>query len=107
MGKSKVIRSPSQPEDPSQPRALSELTNKSPRRGARSPGTEPPPVAATLGQAPSNGHSRIDVAQTVKELVRLAQEQGYLTYNDINEALPEGPVSPDELEPIYVKRRGR
>ena len=27
------------------------------------------------------------IAEKVRELVRLAQEQGYLTYNDINEAL--------------------
>jgi RNA polymerase primary sigma factor len=57
------------------------------------------------GNAPSNGHSHIDVARTVKELVRLAQEQGYLTYNDINEALPDTPAPPEELDDIYVKLR--
>ena len=34
----------------------------------------------------------LDLTEKVKELVRLAQEQGYLTYGDINDALPEGVV---------------
>jgi RNA polymerase primary sigma factor len=47
----------------------------------------------------------LDLAEKVKELVRLAQEQGYLTYNDINDALPDGVVSPDELDDLYSKLR--
>jgi RNA polymerase primary sigma factor len=47
----------------------------------------------------------VDLAEKVKELVRLAQEQGYLTYNDINDALPDGVVSPDELDELYGKLR--
>ena len=42
----------------------------------------------------------------VKELVRLAQEQGYLTYNDVNEAVPDGSASPDEMELILLQLRG-
>jgi RNA polymerase primary sigma factor len=47
----------------------------------------------------------MDLTEKVKELVRLAQEQGYLTYNDINDALPDGAVSPDELDDLYSKLR--
>ena len=45
------------------------------------------------------------LAEKIKELVRLAQEQGYLTYNDINDALPDSVVSPDDLDEIYIKLR--
>ncbi len=45
------------------------------------------------------------MTEKVKELVRLAQEQGYLTYNDINDALPDNIVSPEELDEIYIKLR--
>jgi RNA polymerase primary sigma factor len=48
----------------------------------------------------------LDLAQKVRELVRLAQEQGYLTYNDINEVLPEDVVAAEALDEIYVKLRG-
>ncbi len=47
----------------------------------------------------------VDLDEKVKELVRLAHEQGYLTYNDLNEVLPERFVSPEELDEIYVKLR--
>jgi RNA polymerase primary sigma factor len=46
-----------------------------------------------------------DIAEKIKELVRLAQEQGYLTYNDINDALPDTVIAPEEMDEIYVKLR--
>ncbi len=49
--------------------------------------------------------SGIDLKEKVKELVRLAQEQGHLTYNDIHEALPDSVISPDELDEICIKLR--
>ena len=47
--------------------------------------------------------SGVDLTEKIKELLRLAQEQGYLTYDDINDALPEGVVTPDDLDEIYSK----
>jgi RNA polymerase primary sigma factor len=46
-----------------------------------------------------------ELAEKVKDLVRLAQEQGYLTYGDINDALPDGRVTPEDLDDIYIKLR--
>jgi RNA polymerase primary sigma factor len=46
------------------------------------------------------------VAEKIKELVRLAQEQGYLTYGDINDALPDTLITPEDLDEIYIKLRG-
>ena len=66
-------------------------------KASAKPDATPPAPVAPSGQ---------DLAQKIKELVRLAQEQGYLTYNDINEALPEGLVGPEELDEIYIKLRG-
>ena len=50
--------------------------------------------------------SGIDITEKIKELVRLAREQGYLTYGDVNDALPDGLVSVDDLDEIYIKLRG-
>src|SRR5438046_2483807 len=47
-----------------------------------------------------------EVVEKIKELVRLAQEQGYVTYNDINEALPDAMLNPETLDEIYIKLRG-
>jgi RNA polymerase primary sigma factor len=49
--------------------------------------------------------SGLDLTEKIKELVRLAQEQGYLTYSDINDALPDTVVTPEDLDEIYIKLR--
>ncbi|MEN9573858.1 MAG: polymerase sigma factor RpoD [Verrucomicrobiota bacterium] len=49
--------------------------------------------------------SGVDLTEKVKELVRLAQEQGYLTYGDINDTLPDSVVTADDLDEIYSKLR--
>jgi len=75
------------------------------RRGRKRKGRAPddPSVAH---QPPAGGNGFADeIALKIKELVRLAQEQGYLTYGDITESLPEHLLVPDELDEIYGRLR--
>jgi RNA polymerase primary sigma factor len=44
--------------------------------------------------------------EKIKELIKLAQEQGYLTYGDINDVLPESMVSAEELDSVIILLRG-
>ena len=60
-------------------------------------------TAATAALA--KGPGALEVTEKVKELVRLAQEQGYLTYSDINDALPDTMITPEDLDEIYIKLR--
>jgi RNA polymerase primary sigma factor len=56
--------------------------------------------------SPAGGNKNaagIDLTEKVKELVRLAQEQGYLTYDDINDVLPDNVVTSEELDEVYSK----
>jgi RNA polymerase primary sigma factor len=46
------------------------------------------------------------IAEKIKDLLRLAQDQGYVTYDDINDAIPDDIVSPELLDTIYSKLRG-
>ncbi|MDQ2867217.1 MAG: RNA polymerase sigma factor RpoD [Verrucomicrobiota bacterium] len=41
----------------------------------------------------------------IRELTKLAKEQGYLTFDDLNEAIPEGVTDADELDTILVQLR--
>ncbi len=50
--------------------------------------------------------NREDRNQKIKELITLAGDQGYLTYDDINEAMPESVVNSDEFDGIVILFRG-
>ena len=41
----------------------------------------------------------------IKDLVKLAQDQGFITHDDINEHLPESVVSPEEFESVLLLLR--
>ncbi|MBI1884510.1 MAG: RNA polymerase sigma factor RpoD [Chlamydiae bacterium] len=41
----------------------------------------------------------------IKQLVKMAGEKGVLTYDDINEVLPENVISPDEIESMLILLR--
>ena len=49
--------------------------------------------------------SGADLTEKIKELLRLAQEQGYLTWDDVNDALPSNIVTPDEIDEICSRLR--
>ena len=61
---------------------------------AAGPGT---PAAAKPVQA-------ADMTETIKTLLHLAQEHGHVTYDDINDVLPDG-MTPDDLDQLYMKLR--
>jgi RNA polymerase primary sigma factor len=67
--------------------------------------------AATRGiNAPFKGEiftiDSPEVQSKLRDLVRLAKEQGHITYDDLNEALPDGYISPDTMEEIILRLRG-
>src|SRR6266699_1926289 len=47
------------------------------------------------------GQSGADLSEKIKDLIRLAREQGYLTFDDVHEALPETLISADGLAEVY------
>ena len=61
--------------------------------------------SARLLAGSPQGNPATDLAQIIKGLVHLAREQGHLTYNDINDALPEGCATPEKLDELFAKLR--
>jgi RNA polymerase primary sigma factor len=55
--------------------------------------------------AASRLYSEIELQSRIRELIKLAKEQGYLTFDDLNEALPEGITDADELDLILTRLR--
>jgi RNA polymerase primary sigma factor len=69
-------------------------------------------VAAVTATTNGNGTSKLpipdvgaDLQVRLRDMLKLAKEQGYLTYDDINEALPEGMADPDEMEQLLGRLR--
>jgi hypothetical protein len=52
-------------------------------------------------QAAGAPGTTVDLAETIKTLLHLSHEHGHVTYDDINDVLPEG-LSPDDLDELYT-----
>jgi len=64
-----------------------------------------PAPAAAGDPAGTGGVDMAGRADLIKELVRLAQEQGHLTYGDISEVLQDRVLTPEELDEVLIKLR--
>ena len=56
-------------------------------------------------QPKSPADAASEVQARLRELIKLAKEQGYLTFDDLNEALPEGITDANELDAILTRLR--
>ncbi len=74
-------------------------------KGAHAPGAAAAALSAVTGTLQGKPGVNPELTEKIKELIRLAQEQGYLTYSDINDALPDNIISPEDLDEIYSKLR--
>jgi RNA polymerase primary sigma factor len=98
----KTIKKTSEKEASKQKKVRGPLASSA-AASAEAPQFDAAQAAGIIGTVKSN--SGIDLTEKVKELLRLAQEQGYLTYNDINDALPHDVVTAEDLDEIYMKLR--
>ena len=86
--------------------------DESPPMKARNKGVET--GGAGQGKALHTGHNgdrpagarseAADLTETIEALLQLAREQSHLTYDDVNELLPDG-VSPDDVDALYTRLR--
>ena len=72
--------------------------NRNGRRPAKAKGKAKTEIIAGL-------HTAVETETRIRELIKLAKEQGYLTFDDLNEALPDGITDADELDTILTRLR--
>jgi RNA polymerase primary sigma factor len=80
-----------------------------------SKGTDGKASKTAAAPAPSSKPAKVDpnkrridtpeIQEKIRELIKLAKEQDYLTYDDINEVLPNDLVDPDDVEAIMERLR--
>ena len=59
----------------------------------KAPGTSSPKAGNAAGRQPTPSGSPVaaaDLTETIKTLLHLAHEHGHVTYDDINDVLPDG-----------------
>ena len=61
--------------------------------------------ADSLLKAKTEAETANEIQVRLRELIKLAKEQGYLTFDDLNEALPEGITDANELDAILTRLR--
>ncbi len=80
-----------------------------PTQKAAEPSKPDPKELKKPAKPPGNGTKRrIDtqeIQEKIRELIKLAKEQDYLTYDDINEILPNDLVDPEDIEAIMDRLR--
>jgi RNA polymerase primary sigma factor len=62
-------------------------------------------AADALLKTKSEADAASEIQARLRELIKLAKEQGYLTFDDLNEALPEGITDANELDAILTRLR--
>ncbi|MEN9282645.1 MAG: polymerase, sigma 70 [Verrucomicrobiota bacterium] len=75
------------------------------KRGRGRPRKTPLPTPAPAGPSPDATIESPEIQSKVRELIRLAKEQGYVTYDDLNEQLPHDVIHPDLVEEIILRLR--
>src|SRR6516164_4679139 len=61
--------------------------------------------ADTLLKEKNEANAANEIQVRLRELIKLAKEQGYLTFDDLNEALPDGITDANELDAILTRLR--
>ncbi len=54
---------------------------------------------------PLKSKTGVDLTDKMRELVRLAREQGHLTYDDVNDAMPHDLVAPEDVDQVHTRLR--
>ncbi len=75
---------------------------KSPAKQAPA-GTKGKPAPAPPASRLKTALEQVDIQAKVRELLKLAKEQGYVTYDDLNEILPAQLTNPDEIEGVMAR----
>jgi RNA polymerase primary sigma factor len=83
--------------------ATSEKANGHPKAETKTD-SKPSTPASQVPLTGNTTQSGIDLTETIKTLLHLAQEHGYITYDDINDVLPDG-LNPEDLDELFTKLR--
>ncbi|MBA3850458.1 MAG: RNA polymerase subunit sigma, partial [Opitutus sp.] len=89
-----------EPAPPKSGHASAEAAKHPPAQAKHAPAAEPAVDPAKEFKEKALENLSGDLNDKIRYLIRLSKEQGYLTYADINEALPESVDNPEDIENV-------
>ncbi len=104
-GKQKTKKAPAAQAKPEK-KASSKPVPKPAKSSSKATTKAPPPPSklALLIPQPS-GDEQKALQEKVRELIKLAKEQGYVTFDDLEEAMPEGVNDPEKFDSVITQLR--
>jgi len=86
------------------PAAKKAATKKAPAKKA-APKKAKPAAKKPAAKKPKSRIDTPEIQEKIRELIKLAKEQEYLTYDDVNDILPKDLVDPGDVEAILDRLR--
>jgi RNA polymerase primary sigma factor len=93
---------PAAPSKPSAPAKPSSAKPAAPAKPAAAADSKP---ATAKSEASKRRIDTPEIQEKIRELIKLAKEQEYLTFDDINDILPNDLVDPEDVEAIMERLR--
>jgi RNA polymerase primary sigma factor len=62
-------------------------------------------ATAQQSVGPIRSQAGLDLTEKVKELIRLAKEQGHLTYDEVHDLFPDDSITPEDVDAVLTKLR--
>ena len=100
--KAAPVKAAPKPPVEAKPKAAAKPTAAAPKAKKE---TLEPKAAAKVPEVSKRRIDTPEIQEKIRELIKLAKEQDYLTYDDINEILPNDLVDPDDVEAIMERLR--
>jgi RNA polymerase primary sigma factor len=113
------VKKPAKPAPAAKKKAAAPARKPAPAaKAAARPASRKEPVAPVVeetlsvngthlnGEAKTPADAQKAIQEKVRELIKLAKEQGYVTFDDLEEALPEGVSDPETMDSIIAQLRG-
>ena len=87
------------------PKAKAPKASSTSKPTAKAPAKSPSKSKAEPTPTTTQADIQKALQEKVRELIKLAKEQGYITFEDLEEALPEGVNEPEQLDSVLSQLR--
>jgi RNA polymerase primary sigma factor len=87
------------------PATFAARRSKSQRRSGKKASSKSLSAVKEVALDPFKSQAGLDLTEKIRDLIRLAKEQGHLTHEDIADTLPDHLLTPEDLDQVHTRLR--